>query len=251
MSKETSLTKNIPKNGSTLPAFKYLDLVAVVFTLVLVLSNIASGAKIIDWKISLAGLPLAFDAGTLFFPVAYIFGDILTEVYGFKSARRVIWLGFLSLVFAFLMFLLIQKLPGEATWQQSVGQEAYDKVLGGFSMGGLALASISGYLGGSFSNAIIIAAMKHFSKGRWLWLRAIVSTIVGELVDTFLFVAVASLLGVFPWSLFWSLSITNYIFKVVIEALMLPLTYLITKSLKKAEDIEVYSDLSDLNPLKF
>lgn len=96
--------------------FRYLDLVMVTFTLVLVLSNIASSAKLIDWGFSLGKIPMTFDAGTIFFPIAYIFGDVLTEVYGYKNSRRVIWVGFGALVFSFLMFLLIRFLPGEATW---------------------------------------------------------------------------------------------------------------------------------------
>jgi hypothetical protein len=96
------VTKNQPEIESR--PYKYLDIITVVFTLVLVLSNIASSAKIIDWKVSLAGIPLAFDAGTVFFPIAYIFGDILTEVYGFARVRRVIWIGFIGLIFTFLMF---------------------------------------------------------------------------------------------------------------------------------------------------
>lgn len=239
------------QSNQRLPAFKYLDVISVIFTLVLVLSNIASSAKIIDWKLSIGKLPLAFDAGTLFFPVAYIFGDILTEVYGYQRSRRVIWLGFAGLTFSFLMFLLIRYMPGEASWEASVGQEAYDGVLGGFSMGGLAIASILGYLGGSFSNAVVMAVMKYRTEGRQLWARTIGSTIVGEFVDTFLFVLIASLLDVFSWELFWTLVVTNYIFKVLWEAVMTPATYMVTKWLKKTESADVYSNLNDLNPLKF
>ncbi len=115
--------------------FKYLDLVMVAFTVILILSNFASSAKIIDWGFSIGKIPLAFDAGTVFFPFAYIFGDVLTEVYGYSRARRVIWVGFGALVFTFLMFWLVRVLPGEAGWQQTVGQEAFESVLGGISFG--------------------------------------------------------------------------------------------------------------------
>ena len=148
--------------------FKYLDIVTVIFTIVLILSNFASSAKIIDWGFSLGGVRMAFDAGTVFFPFAYIFGDVLTEVYGYSRSRRVIWIGFGSLVFSFLMFLLIRVLPGEATWQQTVGQPAFDSVLGGVSFGGIVLSSILGYLFGSFSNAVIMALMKSVTKGNFL-----------------------------------------------------------------------------------
>lgn len=231
--------------------FRYLDLVMVTFTLVLVLSNIASSAKLIDWGFSLGKIPMTFDAGTIFFPIAYIFGDVLTEVYGYKNSRRVIWVGFGALVFSFLMFLLIRFLPGEATWQANVGQVAFDNVLGGFSSGGIVLASILGYLTGSFSNAIIMAVMKTVTKGKFLWVRTISSTIVGEFLDTAVFIFIASLTRVFPWELFWALTLTNYIFKVSVEVLFTPVTYAVTRLLKKGEGVDVYSDLKDLTPLSF
>lgn len=231
--------------------FRYLDIVTVVFTLVLALSNIASSAKLIGWGVSLGGVPLAFDAGTLFFPIAYIFGDVLTEVYGYQISRRVIWIGFLGLAFTTLMFFLIQRLPGETTWLDTVGQSAYDKILGGISTGGIVLASFLGYLGGSFSNAVIMALLKHATQGKWLWVRTIGSTLVGELVDTAVFIAVGALTRVFPWELFLTLTLTNYLFKVAIEVIMTPATYWVTNRLKKAENLDAYSDLSDLSPLSF
>ncbi|MBP7212837.1 MAG: queuosine precursor transporter [Anaerolineaceae bacterium] len=240
-------TKNDTKNIQ----FKYLDLVTVAFTVILILSNFGSSAKIIDWGFSIGNVPLAFDAGTLFFPFAYIFGDVLTEVYGYAKSRRVIWIGFASLIFTFLMFLLIRYLPGEASWLEGVGQKAFDDILSGISGGGIILASVSGYLLGSFSNSMIMAVMKNLTKSKHLWLRTIASTIVGEFLDTIVFVLIASATGVFPWELFWSLVLTNYIFKITIEALFTPATYWITKKLKKAEGVEVYSDLKDLNPLSF
>ena len=232
-------------------AFLYLDIIMVVYVLVLVLSNIASSAKIIDWGISLGPLPLSFDAGTLLFPISYILGDVMTEVYGYKRARRVIWIGFGALVFSALVFWLIQALPGEATWQASVGQETYEKILGSMSSGAIIAASLSGYLLGSFSNASIMAVMKVLTKGKLLWSRTIGSTLVGEAVDTFTFILAATALGVFPWSLFWSLTITNYIFKVGIEALVTPLTYWIVNGLKQAEGVDIYDKETSLSPFRF
>ena len=231
--------------------FKYLDLVTVSFAVVLVLSNFASSAKIIDWGFSLGNIRMAFDAGTVFFPFAYIFGDVLTEVYGFARSRRVIWFGFGALVFSFLMFLLIRLLPGEANWQQTVGQQAFDSILSGVSTGGIILASIMGYLFGSFSNAVVMALMKSFTKGKLLWLRTISSTILGEFLDSLIFVAIATLTGVFPRELFWSLTLTNYIFKVLVEVLFTPVTYQVVRKLKRAEGADIYSDLTDLSPLGF
>ena len=231
--------------------FKYLDLVMVAFTVILILSNFASSAKIIDWGISIGKIPLAFDAGTVFFPFAYIFGDVLTEVYGYSRARRVIWIGFGALIFTFFMFWLIRDLPGESYWQETVGQEAFDAVLGGISFGGIVLASVLGYLIGSFANSAIMAIMKKLTNGRHLWMRTIGSTIIGEFLDSAIFIAIASLTGVFPWELFWSLTLTNYIFKVAIEVLFTPATYWLTRKLKHAEGVDIFSDLNDLNPLSF
>lgn len=243
-------SKNINNESKTFH-FKYLDLVMVAFTAILILSNFASSAKIIDWCISIGKIPLAFDAGTVFFPFAYIFGDVLTEVYGYSRARRVIWVGFGALVFTFLMFWLIRVLPGEAVWQQTVGQQAFESVLGGISFGGIVLASILGYLIGSFANSVIMAIMKKLTNGKHLWMRTIGSTIIGEFLDSAVFIAIASLTGVFPWEIFWSLTLTNYIFKVAIEVIFTPATYWFTRKLKQAEGVDVYSDLKDLSPLPF
>jgi hypothetical protein len=219
--------------------------------IVLVLSNFASSAKLIDWGFSIAGIPIVFDAGTVFFPIAYVVGDILTEVYGFKRARRVIWIGFGALVFSFLMFLLIRSLPGETLWLKDGGQDAFDLILGGLSSGGIVLASLAGYLGGSFSNAMSMAIIKNRTQGKHLWIRTIGSTLLGELLDTALFVGVATLTGVFSKDLFWSLLITNYIFKVIVEVLCTPLTYWSVRKLKQSEGIDVFTDPKDLNPFAF
>ena len=239
------------KTESTPQTFKYLDIITVIFVVVLVLSNIASSAKIIDWGFSLGSIRLSFDAGTLLFPISYIFGDVITEVYGFKRSRRIIWIGFGTLAFSALVFWLVQILPGEATWQANVGQEAYNLVLGGISSGGIIIASLAGFFAGSFSNAILMAVLKVLTKGKLLWTRTIGSTIVGEGADTFVFILVASALGVFPWSLFWSLTVTNYIFKVGLEALMTPVTYWVVNGLKRLEGVDVFDKETNLSPFKF
>ncbi len=218
------------------------------FVTILLVSNIASSAKIIDWGVSLAGLPLSFDAGTLLFPVSYIFGDVLTEVYGYRRSRRVIWTGFACLAVSSLVFWLVRILPGEANWQQTVGQEAYVKVLGGMSSGGIVLASLTGYFAGEFSNSFVLARMKILTRGRWLWTRTIGSTLIGEAVDTAFFVLVATLTGVFAWTIFASLVLTNYLFKVAIEVLMTPLTYRIVRFLKRTEGVDTYDYGTNFNP---
>jgi len=222
--------------------YRYYDLVMALFVTVLIVSNIASSAKIVDWGVSLIGLPLAFDAGTILFPISYIFGDVLTEVYGFKRSRRVIWTGFACLALTALVLWLVRIMPGEATWMEMTGQAAYNNVLGGISTGGIVLASLSAYLVGSFTNSVILAKLKVATKGRWLWMRTIGSTLVGEGVDSAIFVAVACLVGVFPWSLFFTLLVANYIFKCLIEALMTPVTYWVVTKLKCAENEDFYDD---------
>ncbi len=228
--------------------YRYLDLIMAVFVTVLVVSNIASSAKIVDWGVNLLGVPMAFDAGTLMFPVAYIFGDVLTEVYGYKRSRRVIWAGFACLALSAFIFWIVSAMPGEATWQGYAGDAAYNAILGGMSTGGIVLGSLAGYLSGEFTNSFILARLKVVTEGRWLWMRTIGSTIFGELVDTVMFVAVASLFGVFPWTLFLTLTVTNYVFKCGVEALMTPVTYLIVGALKRAEDEDYYDRDTNFNP---
>jgi uncharacterized integral membrane protein (TIGR00697 family) len=229
---------------------RYFDLILATFVTVLVVSNVASSAKIVDWGFGLFGVRMAFDAGTLLFPVSYIFGDILTEVYGYRRSRRVIWAGFACLALSAAVFWIIRLLPGEATWQTYAGDAAYLAILGGMSSGGIVLASLAGYWTGEFSNSYILAKMKVLTDGRWLWMRTIGSTLIGELVDTAIFVGIASLFGVFPWTLFLTLTITNYVFKVGVEALMTPVTYWIIAWLKKAEGEDYYDRDTDFNPFR-
>ncbi len=165
---------------STQRSYRHLDLVMAAFVAVLLISNIASSAKIIDWGISLSGIPLAFDAGTLMFPLSYIFNDILTEVYGYKRSRRVVWVGFAALALMSLCFLLVQKLPGEGQWQGYAGDTAYNAILGGVSSGGIVIASLAAYLIGEFSNSYVLAKLKVATSGKWLWLRTIASTVIGQ-----------------------------------------------------------------------
>lgn len=221
--------------GQEQKVYKYFDSVMALVITVLIISNIASSAKIIDWGVSIFGIPLAFDGGTILFPLSYVLGDVLTEVYGFRKARRVIWTGFGMLGLTSLVFFAIQHLPGEVTWQSYAGQDAYNAILGGVSSGGIMLASLTAYLAGSFTNSVILARLKVATRGRFLWMRTIGSTLAGEAVDTAIFVTVATLTGVFTWDIFLTLILTNYIFKVLFEAVLTPITYQVVNRLKKAE----------------
>ncbi|MHB8134818.1 MAG: queuosine precursor transporter [Anaerolineaceae bacterium] len=228
------------ENNKLARSFRYYDLVMVIFVTVLLISNIASSAKIIDWGMRIGGIPLAFDAGTLLFPISYIFGDVLTEVYGFRKSRRVIWVGFSALAFSSVILAIVRILPGEAAWQGYAGQAAYDAILGGMSTGGIVIASLVAYLVGEFSNSVVLAKLKVVTEGRYLWIRTIGSTLVGEGIDTIIFISVASLFNVFPWEIWTSLVVSNYIFKVSIEAVMTPVTYWIVNRLKHAENEDFY-----------
>jgi uncharacterized integral membrane protein (TIGR00697 family) len=231
----------------------YFDTIMAVFVTILVVSNIASSAKIVDLGIHLFGgngLKLVLDAGTLLFPVSYIFGDILTEVYGYRNSRKVIWTGFGCLILSSLIFWIVRYLPGEPTWQEYAGDAAYVAILGGMSSGGIVLASLAGYWIGEFSNSFTLAKMKIWTRGKFLWLRTIGSTIIGEFLDTIVFILIACLFKIFPWSLFWGLAIANYLFKCAIEFVMTPVTYLIVRKLKNVENEDYYDTGTNFNPFR-
>ncbi len=228
--------------------YRFFDIILGIFIAVLLISNVASSAKILDLGFSILNIPMAFDAGTILFPIGYVFGDILTEVYGYQRSRRVIWTGFFSLALAALVFWVIGLLPGEVTWQGYAGDHAYQSILGGMSSGGIVLASLAGFWLGEFSNSFILAKMKVLTNGRGLWARTIGSTLVGEMVDTVMFVVVACAFGVFPWSLFLTLTVANYLFKVAIEVVMTPITYLVVGALKRAEGEDYYDHDTNFNP---
>jgi uncharacterized integral membrane protein (TIGR00697 family) len=218
------------------------------FVTVLIVSNVASSAKIVDLGFSLFGVRLAFDGGTLLFPLSYVFADVLTEVYGFRASRRVIWMGFAALAVSSLVFLLLRLLPADAGWEAYAGSAAYDAILGGMSTGGIALASLAGYWVGEFSNSVILSRVKVLMRGRLLWVRTIGSTLVGELLDSLVFVFIASLTGVFSWELFVPLALTNYLLKCAIEVIMTPATYIAVHTLKKAELVDTYDVGISFNP---
>lgn len=224
------------------------DLIVGLFVCVLLLSNLLSSAKIIDLGIAIGAIQLVFDAGTLVFPISYIFGDILTEVYGYRRSRRVIWIGFLGTVIMAFFVWLAGVLPGESAWQEYAGQPAFDAILG--SVTSLVVASLAAYVVGEFSNSYVLARMKVITQGKWLPLRTIGSTILGQGMDTLVFFGVAGMMGVFSWELVPSLIITNYILKVGIEVLLTPLTVRIIKALKRIEGLEIFDTHTDFNPFK-
>lgn len=223
--------------------YRYFDLVMALFVAVLLISNVASSAKIVTFGVPL----LTFDGGTLLFPISYIFGDILTEVYGYRRSRRVIWAGFFCTALMSLTLWAVGRIPGEAEWSARVGQAAYDAVLG--SAPRIVLASLVAYFAGEFSNSYVLARMKILTRGRWLWTRTIGSTLVGQGVDTLLFVFIA-FAGTMSWGVVLSIFASNYLFKTGMEALMTPATYRIVDFLKRSEREDFYDYGTDFNPFK-
>lgn len=228
---------------------RYFDIVVAVFVTTLIMSNILSSAKIIDLGLSLGPIDLAFDAGTLLFPISYIFGDILTEIYGYSRSRRVIWIGFGMLLLSGVAIWLADQLPAEVSWDQTVGTSAYRSVLGGFSS--LMIASLAAYWIGEFSNSYVLARLKILTNGRWVWSRTIASTLVGQLLDTLVFIGLATVLGAFTPELAPALVATNYILKVGVEVVLTPLTLLVIANLKRVEGIDHFDYDTRFNPFRF
>jgi uncharacterized integral membrane protein (TIGR00697 family) len=215
--------------------FKYLGTISVLFVAVLLISNIAS-TKIVDFGI------FTFDGGTLLFPLSYIFGDILTEVYGYKKARSTIWLGFLCIFMMSVILMIVGALPPAADWGN---QAAYDAILGLTPR--IVLASLLAFSLGSFSNSFILSRMKLWTKGKMLWSRTIGSTVVGEFVDSAVFILIA-FFGVLPGALLWTLIISNYVFKTLVEIVFTPITYKVVAFLKKTEDEDHFDENTNFNP---
>lgn len=188
--------------------------------------------------------PFYFDGATILFPVTYIFGDLLTEVYGYKRSRIVVWTGFLACIIMSLVYWLVGVLPPAGDWQN---QDAYMAILGQTPR--IVLASLIAYLCGEFVNAYVLAKMKLLTQGRYLWTRTIGSTIVGQGVDTVLFVTIA-FSGVIPVNLLIYMMVSNYVFKTAFEILATPLTYAAVGYVKKVEAVDYYDKDTDFNPFK-
>lgn len=227
-------------------SYRWFDLILGLFVAVLLISNIAS-TKIVEipfFRLFGRMLKLSFDGGTLLFPVSYIFGDILTEVYGFARSRRVIWTGFFSLVLMSLTFWVVGVLPAAPDWNL---QGAYRDIL--MATPRIALASIIAYFSGEFLNSTVLSRMKVWTGGRWLWTRTIGSTLVGEFADTVLFVTVA-FAGVLPGNLLWAVGVSNYIFKTGFEIIATPVTYRVVRWLKWSEHEDKFDYDADYNPFR-
>jgi len=229
---------NAPKN------YRYYDFVMAAFVTVLLCSNFIGAAKQATVNLPLLG-SVSFSAGVLFFPISYIFGDILTEVYGYGRDRRVVWAGFGALVFASVMAWVVISLPPAASDFMRTYQANLEGVFG--NSWRIALGSMIAFWCGSFSNSYVLAKMKLRTEGRWLWTRTIGSTVVGEAVDTSLFYVLA-FYGIWATNDLIKIAIAQYLLKTSWEILMTPVTYRVVGFLKRAEPEDYYDRGTHFSP---
>ena len=223
--------------------YRYYEFVMAAFVTVLICSNLIGPAKIAQAQLPFVGA-VSFGAGVLFFPISYVFGDILTEVYGYARSRRVIWAGFAGLAFAAAMSAVVVWLPPAPFWKN---QPAYDIAFG--STWRIAGASLIAFLCGEFVNSFVLAKMKILTEGRWLWTRTIGSTIFGEGVDSLLFYPLAFWgSGLIPDEKLPQIMLVQFVTKVTVEVVFTPVTYAVVGWLKRAEREDYYDRNTDFNP---
>ena len=223
--------------------FRYYDLVMAAFVAILLLSNIIGASKP-SFVTLPGGTQWSFGAGVLFFPISYIIGDVLTEVYGYARARRVIWTGFAALVFMAFMAWVVVQLPPAQGWP---GQPAYEFVFG--NSWRIVAASMVAFWAGEFANSFVLAKMKVWTGGRMLWMRTIGSTVVGQGLDSLIFYPLAfwGLAG-WPPEQLWQVVVSQWLIKTVWEALLTPVTYLVVGALKRREGVDIYDTATDFSP---
>jgi len=226
-------------------SLRYYDFVMAAFVAILLLSNIIGASKPAVVDLPLIGA-WTFGAGVLFFPFSYIIGDVLTEVYGYARARRVIWTGFAALAFMAFMAAVVIAMPPAAGWP---GQGAYEFVFG--NSWRIVLASMVAFWAGEFANSFVLARMKVMTGGRFLWMRTIGSTVVGQGLDSLIFYPLA-FYGLAGWPIeqLWQVVISQFLLKTGWEALLTPVTYLVVNRLKRAEGLDVYDERTDFSPFK-
>jgi queuosine precursor transporter len=236
-----------PVNASAVHReFRYFDFVMAAFVVVLVLSNTIGAAKLAS--VDIGGQPFIFGAGILFFPISYVIGDFLTEVYGYARARRCIWAGFCALIFLAVMTTVVVALPPAPGWG---GQAAYEGVFGTLGVQTVRIvgASIAAFWAGEFVNSFVLARMKLLTKGRYLWSRTIGSTIFGQGVDSLIFYPLA-FLGVWSNEQVLTVMGTNWLLKVVWEIVLTPVTYAVVGFLKRREGVDVFDEGTDFSPFR-
>ncbi len=212
--------------------------IGIIFVTCLLLSNLIAGKM---WAVT---ADITLPAAVILFPLTYIIGDVFTEVYGFRKARTIIWLGFGCSFFAVLIYLVTIALPHPGYWEN---QEAYAVVMG--TTPRVAIASFAGYLFGEFSNSFVLSKLKVVTKGKNLWLRTILSTVVGEGLDSIIFITI-SFWGTMENSVVLKMILFQYLFKVGYEVLFTPVTYAVVKAVKKKEGIDVFDEGLKYNFIK-
>ena len=225
-------------------AFRYYDFCLVGMVAVLLCSNLIGPAKVCAVTLPLVGL-VSFGAGNLFFPISYIFGDILTEVYGYARARRAIWAGFAALIFASVMAWVVIHMPTADTAYNQTLQPALEVAFG--TTGRIVLASIIAYWVGDFVNSYVLARMKIWTGGRWLWTRTIGSTVLGQGIDSLIFYPLA-FYGLWASDALLLVMLFNFLFKVGVEVLLTPVTYAVIGWLKRKEGIDTYDTTTRFTP---
>jgi uncharacterized integral membrane protein (TIGR00697 family) len=225
-------------------SFKYYDFIMAAFVCVLLCSNLIGAAKAATLDLPLLGT-VTFGADLMFFPLSYIFGDILTEVYGYGRDRRVVWAGFGALIFAAFMAYVVVNLPPAKNEFMAVYQTQIEGVFG--NTWRIVAGSMIAFWCGSFANSFVMAKMKILTQGRYLWMRTIGSTIVGQFVDTSLFFVIA-FWGIWPQEQLIAVTITQYLFKTSWEALMTPITYRAVSFLKRVEGEDYYDRDTNFSP---
>jgi hypothetical protein len=224
--------------------YRYYDFVMAAFVAVLICSNFIGAAKQAVIELPFLG-PTPFGAGVLFFPISYIFGDILTEVYGYGRDRRVVWAGFAALAFAsFMAWIVVSLPPGPSDYMKSY-QPALEAVFG--NAWRIAAASMIAFWCGSFANSYVLAKMKILTAGKWLWTRTIGSTIVGELVDSSLFYVIA-FYGIWDTADLVKVAMAQYLLKTGWEVVMTPVTYRVVGFLKRVENEDYYDRDTNFTP---
>jgi uncharacterized integral membrane protein (TIGR00697 family) len=224
---------------------RYYDVVMAGFVAILLLSNIIGASKPAVVTLPWIG-QWSFGAGVLFFPISYIIGDVLTEVYGYARARRVIWVGFSALIFMAFMSWVVVALPPAPGWP---GQAAYESVFG--NSWRIVIASITAFWAGEFANSFVLARMKSLTQGRHLWMRTIGSTVVGQGLDSVIFYPLA-FYGLAGWPIeqLGEVVLSQFIIKTAWEALLTPVTYLVVNGLKRREGVDIYDEGTDFSPFK-
>ena len=223
--------------------FRYFDLVMAAFVTILLLSNLIGASKP-SYLVLPNGEQWPFGAGVLFFPISYIIGDVLTEVYGYARARRVIWTGFAALAFMAFMAWAVVSLPAADGWD---GQAAYEKVFG--NTWRIVAASMVAFWAGEFANSFVLAKMKLWTKGRHLWSRTIGSTVVGQGLDSLIFYPLAFYgLAGWPPELLLQVVLSQWGIKVAWEVLLTPITYAVVGCLKRREGVDLFDSETDFSP---